>query len=287
MTSRMNRATIFIAVVFTATTVRAGGLEYRAEKRSKPRPLQIHVLQVDLADKAHELAVAVGDDPDGDGPAEAQLMEPRDFVSRAHFVAAVNANAWGNLPASPKGESPVYRSGGACDMLGWVLSDGVQRSPADKSVWSFWLDEEGRGHVGNLKEAVPAHLAISGFSGLLRDGEILPRQKEGSPLHPRTALGLDAEGKRLTLVVVDGRQPGISEGMSEYELAGLMKELGCRDALNLDGGGSSVLIRNGRIINHPSESSGPRPVPVMIGVRPLDPADRGGNGIETAGPRNQ
>jgi exopolysaccharide biosynthesis protein len=46
-----------------------------------------------------------------------------------------------------------------------------------------------------------------------------------------------------------------------------MKELGCTDALNLDGGGSSILLYDGRILNHPSDIIGPRPVPVMFGVQ--------------------
>ncbi len=57
--------------------------------------------------------------------------------------------------------------------------------------------------------------------------------------------------------------------MSERELAELMKELGCVDSLNLDGGGSTVMIEDEKILNSPSEATGPRPVPVMIGVRSI------------------
>ena len=72
--------------------------------------------------------------------------------------------------------------------------------------------------------------------------------------------------------MVDGRQTGYSEGVSERELAGLMREAGCRAAFNLDGGGSSILLLgrpNERleIVNRPSDSFGPRPVPVMLGIR--------------------
>jgi exopolysaccharide biosynthesis protein len=135
-------------------------------------------------------------------------------------------------------------------------------------------------------------MAIAGFSGLLREGKVLP--KAGGPLHPRTALGLDAAGRRLTLVVVDGRQAGFSEGMSEYELAELLAGLGCQDALNLDGGGSSVMLMADpegklQIVNRPSESSGPRSVPVMIGVRkslknPMTASDISGCGLRSNKP---
>jgi exopolysaccharide biosynthesis protein len=60
-------------------------------------------------------------------------------------------------------------------------------------------------------------------------------------------------------VVVDGRQPATAVGMSHHELAGLMQRLGCTDALNLDGGGSSTLWYEGKVMNQPSDSA-PRPV---------------------------
>ena len=260
-----------MGLALAVVTARGGGLEYRTEMRTTPRPLQIHVLQVDLADKTQDLAVAVGDDPDAGGPAEAQLVQPWKLAAQAHLVAAVNANAWGNLSAAPGTEAPEqFTAGVPCDVLGWVVSEGAMRSPVDESVWSFWLDPNGQGHIASVKESLPARMAIAGFSGLLREGKVLP--KAGGPLHPRTALGLDAAGRRLTLVVVDGRQAGFSEGMSEYELAELLAGLGCQDALNLDGGGSSVMLMADpegklQIVNRPSESSGPRSVPVMIGVR--------------------
>jgi exopolysaccharide biosynthesis protein len=91
-------------------------------------------------------------------------------------------------------------------------------------------------------------------------------------LHPRTSIGFNATLKQLVLVVVDGRQKKISEGVSEEELARLMLEFGCSDAINLDGGGSSVMIvreNDGdlRYINRSSDVTGVRPVPVIFGFR--------------------
>jgi exopolysaccharide biosynthesis protein len=68
---------------------------------------------------------------------------------------------------------------------------------------------------------------------------------------PRTALGLKADGTIL-LVVVDGRQE-LSTGMTLLELALFMQELGAQDAMNLDGGGSSEMVLNGKVINKPSD----------------------------------
>ena len=74
--------------------------------------------------------------------------------------------------------------------------------------------------------------------------------------HPRTAAGIAPKGK-LILLVVDGRNPK-SHGMTCKELAKLMKNLGCRSALNLDGGGSTTLYAKGAsktgVVNHPSDN---------------------------------
>ena len=267
------RLTPVILFVLLACLAQAGEVEYKTITRATPRPLSIHVVRIDLADPDRELAVAVGLDPDSDGPAESQLVDPRKLAASAHLFIAVNANPWNNLAPKPGDPVPeAYMAGTACDIAGWALAEGKQKSAPQQSYGSFWLDPEGRGHIGDPGSTVPARLAIAGFSPILREGNVLPG--EGGDLHPRTALGLDKEGRILTLVTVDGRQKGFSEGMSEAELGGLMKELGCTDALNLDGGGSTVLLRWGQILNSPSQgpkSAGqaaqPRPVPVMIGLR--------------------
>jgi len=95
--------------------------------------------------------------------------------------------------------------------------------------------------------------------------------------HPRTAIGRLADG-RILLVVVGGRQPYHSLGMTLVELATLMRQWGATDALNLDGGGSSTLVVRGTVINLPSDETGERPVsdvllvlPPAAGSRPVGP----------------
>ena len=85
--------------------------------------------------------------------------------------------------------------------------------------------------------------------------------------HPRTAIGVLADGRAL-LVVVDGRQPSLSVGMSLDELAQLLLELGAVDAINLDGGGSTTMVVDEKVVNHPSDPTGERPVSDAIVVRP-------------------
>lgn len=73
-------------------------------------------------------------------------------------------------------------------------------------------------------------------------------------LGPRTALGIDRNG-RYILAVVDGRQKFHSTGLTLTEMAYTMQKLGAVDALNLDGGGSSVLAVRNRVVNKPSDGS--------------------------------
>ncbi len=91
--------------------------------------------------------------------------------------------------------------------------------------------------------------------------------------HPRTAVGITVDGTWI-LAVVDGRQPGLSVGMTIEELGDLMEELGCLHAMNLDGGGSATFYWRGATVNSPSDLSGERPVSDAIlvigdGVRPI------------------
>lgn len=110
----------------------------------------------------------------------------------------------------------------------------------------------------------PVTEAVGGFPELLRDGAPVLEQQAvaqsfGERRHPRTAIGWTPD-RRLLMVVVDGRQPGWSDGMSLAELTWLFQRLGASHALNLDGGGSTAMVVNGRVVNRPSDREGERPV---------------------------
>lgn len=77
--------------------------------------------------------------------------------------------------------------------------------------------------------------------------------------HPRSAIGVLGDG-RIVLLVVDGRRPSHSLGMTLLELATELRRLGAVEAMNLDGGGSSVLVLGGRVVSVPSDETGERAV---------------------------
>lgn len=84
--------------------------------------------------------------------------------------------------------------------------------------------------------------------------------------HPRTLIGVDKRGS-IWLVAIDGRQPDHSIGMTFANMQRLCDRLQLTDALNLDGGGSTTMVVKGKIVNRPSDASGPRPVSDAIIVK--------------------
>jgi len=83
--------------------------------------------------------------------------------------------------------------------------------------------------------------------------------------HPRSAICIDT-ANHLYFVAVDGRYSG-SDGLTMNELAQVMQGIHCWDAMNLDGGGSTLLYANNKILNRPSDASGPRKVVSAILIR--------------------
>ncbi|MCR4575131.1 MAG: phosphodiester glycosidase family protein [Lentisphaeria bacterium] len=98
----------------------------------------------------------------------------------------------------------------------------------------------------------PVVQAVGGNFILLKDGE-LPFKTDNvdKARHPRTTIGFNDE--EIMLMTVDGRQPGWSVGMRYEDLAVFMKEFGMKEALNLDGGGSTTAIVRDVVENRPSD----------------------------------
>jgi hypothetical protein len=107
--------------------------------------------------------------------------------------------------------------------------------------------------------------AIGGGPVIVRDGRPVFRANEAFapdqilPRQPRTAVGQTADG-RIIQVVVDGRQPGYSVGMTNFELAQTLTRLGAVTGSALDSGGSSTAAFDGQLLNQPSDPGGERAV---------------------------
>ncbi|MFN3160219.1 MAG: phosphodiester glycosidase family protein [Rubinisphaera brasiliensis] len=245
------------------------------ETTDSPRDLAACFMRVELKHAAIEPVVMVGDDPDGDGPAEASLTMPLDLMNRHDALAGINANAFAKV--RPEDRFRPWSEGMHVDVIGMAVSNTIVRSPLDNPRYSnsrtaFWIDARHTAEISRPGNGFEVYQAVGDFvSSLLLNGDIVP--EPGGPRHPRSALGLDKSKRFLLLVVVDGRRPGHSDGVTLHELATLMKEQGCQQAINLDGGGSSIMLardegsRSLTTINRPSDGMH-RPIPTMIGVRP-------------------
>lgn len=121
---------------------------------------------------------------------------------------------------------------------------------------------------------IKAEDIVAGVPQLIKNGKIdITWQQEKAAKafaenrHPRTAVAKLKNGKFL-MVAVDGRQPGVSVGMSLQELAEMLLEMGAVDAMNLDGGGSTTMFLKDKVVNHPSDKEGERKVGSAILVFP-------------------
>ncbi len=113
--------------------------------------------------------------------------------------------------------------------------------------------------------------AVGGGPVLVQNGEIKITNEEelkftGKAIndkHPRTCMGYTSDGY-LVVMVIQGRFPGIAEGATLTQEAKLLIGLGCTEALNLDGGGSSCMLVNGKETIKPSDKEGERAVPAVF-----------------------
>ncbi|HVR44400.1 MAG TPA: phosphodiester glycosidase family protein [Thermoanaerobaculia bacterium] len=225
------------------------GIDYQ---EFRLRGIRAYVARIDLADDRIRL-VATDERDRG--------LTTSDWAAGAKAIVAVNADFF------DANRQPVGLAIGPCGR--W---NGTEDTAREGVVAAGAGRVEVHEQAGVL-EPVPdwVETAVSGWplivescdaldAGSLPGGDAFTR----SP-HPRTAVGLTAEGRWLFLVVIDGRREGVP-GVTLARLAEFMQsELGVCRALNLDGGGSSTMVVNGEVRNEPSDGR-ERPVANHLGV---------------------
>ena len=175
------------------------------------------------------------------------LTEPTSVIAeRNGAIFAVNGDYYG------------FRSSGYVMRNGYLYRSVPAKDPDQEDLVLY---EDGSLDIVREADVTAEEIRDSGamdiFSfgpGLVMDGEITVSENDeverAQVTNPRTAIGLLSPLHYL-FVVSDGRTDE-SIGLSLYELAGLMKDLGCVTAYNLDGGGSSTMWFNGRVLNNPT-----------------------------------
>ncbi len=225
---------------------------------------RIFVARVDLADAGVDVRVARGGaDPDGDGPYQTTLQPLTLVAEREHFELAINGDFFlARSTADIEGAKSGFTADKWASAVGPAVTDGFAWAPAARARPALTIDADKNARILALKDVpADARQVIAGSDILVQGGKSALANTSAFALnrHPRTAVGLSDAGKTLICVVVDGRAAPDAVGMSLGELTDLMLSLGCKDALNLDGGGSSEMVMRDaktgqlRVLNQPSD----------------------------------
>jgi len=195
----------------------------------------VHVLRVDLQSPGIEVLVSP--------PAE-RGRPLSGMPSAAGSLAGVNAS--------------FFRSD--FSPLGWTVSSGEAWQPRQETETSPYLacDSQPRcelhlhGPFAEL-DAARWRSVVAGRPWLVDEGRLRTPADDAqcehlcAKTHPRTAVGIDAAGRYLYVVAAEGRRPPVL-GLTLAQLSAVMQQLGARNALNLDGGGSTTMWLQGRSV---------------------------------------
>jgi len=260
-----NAAAISDAADWSAAEKISDGVELMRLSYDEPRLMKACALRVNLSDRTLFFTSNGRDKRWGmpmPGYTNRTIMTRRatvtDFMRNARapiglggrgldMIVAFNTSPWRPCP------EPMPKTYADLDGLnvsdGVVLSDTVQPDSRVGGVFVVWKD--GRSDI--VPEIPPerlsdAWLAHSGFAIVLKDGK--PHDVSDTSCHPRTVVGLSGDRSVLYVLALEGRHEGVSLGANYGDLAAIMRSLGADIALNLDGGGSTALVKwdyaNGR-----------------------------------------
>jgi hypothetical protein len=244
------------------------GIVYIRDVRSQPRPLVIHVVRIDLDAPGLRFFVT----PGGENIPARTVSQ---FADEFDVQLAINGDYFAPWYDSFPGDYYPH-IGDPVDTHGLAATEGTLFSDGSAPVFNtLYISAENTVSFGAPNSKV--YNAISGLPLLVTDGEALVQDENiayYTGLHPRTAVGLDETKRTLILMLVDGRQPGYSEGVSLDELCDLLLEYGAYDAINFDGGGSVTLVAENadgtiQVLNSPIHRRAPgneRPIANHLGI---------------------
>ncbi|MEZ6013594.1 MAG: phosphodiester glycosidase family protein [Planctomycetota bacterium] len=215
--------------------------------------MKIDALRIRLDEPGVSLHATHGN---GDEPLETTGESTLDFLERNGLSVAVNAHFF-----SPCCEAVPEPK----DLVGLAISGGELVSPpvAKDGTGARTLVVTFDHEAAVLDAPAPDDLsaidiAVAGSDILLRDGAVVAPEDESEGfrfVHPRTAAGVSEDGRTLYLLTIDGRQIGWSNGATLRETAAWLRFIGADDGLNLDGGGSTTMVRavagKGVLLNRP------------------------------------
>ena len=227
------------------------GITYFRKIYDTPRSILAHVLTIDLRAARYNFLVT---------PSEASnemicTKTVSAFLEEYGMDIAINGDGFSYIDPPPanqpcsKGE-PVFTNGLAASRGSIYSQRGGPTVYINRNNnISF------KKPIGNI------YNAVSGDRMILEKGKLAANLAVNTP-NPRTAIGVSGDSRTLILAVVDGKQPGLSEGITYSELADLLSSFGGYTGISMDGGGSSTLAIRGvdgkaRVINSPIDANIP------------------------------
>lgn len=247
------------------------GVTYIREVHTSSRPMVVHIVKVALNTPGLRFLVTPPEPTEGQ-PLAAQTTSQ--FAEEFGVQLAINASFF--EPFWVKWPRYYPHAGDPATPFGLTISEGQRYSAPKPDYHTLYISQDNRMSIET--PLTDPQNAVSGYSIFLKDGKAqkfpLTRYLPTQP-SPRTAVALDKTEEHFLIFVVDGRQPNYSEGIPLPELAEIAIKHGAHIALNLDGGGSSTLVKedkNGNpvVLNSPVHLRVPpgreRPVANHLGI---------------------
>lgn len=239
--------------------------EWILNNASLTQQMMGHVMEIKVGkDSTASVAVGYGDDDIDtiktgrnwamtETTKQAQSMQTR---RETNVVGAINAGGYDMSNGRPAGA--------------FIMSGTVINEPTGTT---FWIDKDGNAHITSAQECNAAIAAgnvleaVASFGDIFEDGHARS-DLDNSTRASRTAIGIKADGT-VVMMMVDGRQAPYSVGMTMAEVGATMESLGCVQAVNLDGGGSSTFATQREGESENSTSAG-----LTLRCRPSDGYER-------------
>jgi Phosphodiester glycosidase len=231
------------------------GIVYQRYIKSIPRPVMIHIVTIDLTAPGIKPFVTPGLETLNANGFEAKAQTTSDFLSKYKLQLAVNGSYF--YPFRENTPWDYYpHSGDRVNILGQNISNRKVFSKPERNWRVLCFAANNQAQIPNSEVCPPDTIqGVAGSEILILRGKPQPNLENPNKdkPYPRVVAAIDRKGEKLWLILVDGKQPLYSEGLTKAELTKFVLGLGVDTALNLDGGGSTTVAiaspTNPKILN--------------------------------------
>ena len=204
------------------------------------KPTHMLIAEIDLT-KSVTLATSTPDDkPSMGGLQQVTVQAAKAEEGGKKVYLGINGDVYGFYSGKENG----YVSAGVFYKDGKAIKDVA----ADGFKNVFCVQKDGSVQICSFDEFQSIKdntmQALGGWDRLIANGKAVEYSINDNNMsfHPRTFLGVDEDCRKVLLFVIDGRQPGYSNGMRMEDMIYVCQGAGCHNAMNLDGGGSTTMV---------------------------------------------